>query len=145
MNLEKIKAALNDFVQNRNLKLFDIAYRRNDNTLSVLLDEKLSMDELEVISAEISKFLDQYDGDFEGNYFLDVSTVGVERPIRNEEELKEAIGSYIYVKEGKQEYYGTLNSFEDGIMELETKDKNRSKLVKIEYQKAKGLRYAVRF
>ena len=39
--------------------------------MTVLLDEKLNMDELETLSNEISGFLDQYEDEFEDNYFLD--------------------------------------------------------------------------
>ena len=145
MNTEKIRHALNDYASKKQLKLFDVEYRKGDCTLSVLLDEKLNMDELETVSKEISDLLDGYEDEFEDNYFLDVSTVGAERPIRNDEELKEAVGQYIYVKTKGNEYYGTLISFKDGILNLKVTEKTKEKDVSVEYRKTKKVRYAVKF
>ena len=145
MDKEKIRTALNEFVTGKDMKLFSVNYRKSDNILEVLQDEKLDMDELEKISNEISDFLDRFEDEFPDNYFLDVSNVGAERPIRNEEELKEAIGEYIYVKTKENEYYGTLSSLKDGILNLKVQDKTREKDVCVEYPKIRKVRYAVKF
>lgn len=145
MNLDKIKSALNQFLDEKQLKLFEITYQKNDEVLTVLLDETLNMDQLEKVSNDISVFLDQYEDEFKDNYFLDVSNVGAERPIRNESELLEAVNKYIYVKANKQEYYGYLKDYDKGIMTLQVKDKNRSKDIQIDYKDAKKVRYAVEF
>lgn len=145
MELNKIKEIIKEYVESKNLKLFDVSYFKSDSILTVLLDEKLSIDEIEVFSNGLSEYLDKYEDEFEDNYFLDVSNVGVERPIRNEEELEDAIGSYIYVKTKENEYYGTLKSYTDGIIHLITKVKNRTSEVSVDYKKAKKVRYAVEF
>ena len=145
MNLEKINLALKEFSEKKNLNLFEVTYHKNDSTLTVLFDEKFDMNELENVSNELSEFLDKYDGEFEDNYFLDVSTVGVERPIRNEEELIKAIGEYIYVKTKENEYYGTLKSYNNGVLSLDVADKNKTKNISVEYKKVKIVRYAVKF
>ena len=79
------------------------------------------------------------------NYFLDVSTVGAERPIRNEKELMEALGEYIYVKTKDKEYYGTFTSYNNGVMNLKVKEKTREKDVSVNYRDTKKVRYAVKF
>ncbi len=145
MDLSRVKKSLQEFAEEKGMKLFEVTYHKKDATLSVLLDEKLNMDELERISQEISDHLDRFEDEFDDNYLLDVSTVGVERPIRNEKELLEAIGAYIYVKTKEREYYGTLKSFEEGTLLLETKDKNRTKDVSVDYGQIKRIRYAVQF
>ena len=145
MDLSKITNILDEFVSSKQMKLFEVTYHKSDSTLSVLLDEKLSMDELEAISSQISQLLDQYEDEFEDNYFLDVSTVGAERPIRNEEELCAAIGEYIYVKTKENEYYGTLKAYDEGNLRLIVKDKTREKEITVPYNKCRKLRYAVKF
>ena len=80
--------------------------------------KNLNMDELKRSQQRFLQHLDQFEDEFEDNYFLDVSTVGVERPIRNEDELKKRSVQYIYVKTKENEYYGTLLSYNDGIMNL---------------------------
>ena len=145
MDLTEIEKDLNNYLSEKNLKLFEMKYYKSDATLSVLLDEQLEMDNLEKISAEISDLLDKYENDFEDNYILDVSTVGAERPIRNEEELIKAIGEYIYVKTKEDEVYGYLKKYENGVMSVEYKFKNTDKIKNIEYSKTKKVRYAVKF
>ena len=88
--------------------------------------------------------MDKYDDEFD-EYLLDVSSVGLERPIRSEEELKEAIGSYIYVKTSKREIYGSLKSFKEGILVIKHKEKNLSVESTINYKDIKKVRYAVKF
>ncbi len=145
MDKEKIFTLITDMLEKEGLKVFEITYHKNDQTLCVLLDEKMDMDQIEKVSSQVSDLLDQYEDDLPDNYFLDVSTVGAERPIRNEEELKAALNEYIYVKTKDSEYYGTLTSYKNGVMNLKVQDKTREKDVSVEYAKAKKVRYAVKF
>lgn len=145
MNLEKIKEDLTKYLNDKGFKLFEASYQKNDSIFSILLDNKLNMEEIEKISEELSVFMDKYDEDFPQNYFLDVSCVGAEKPIRNIEELNNAIGEYIFVKTKDKECYGVLKCFENNILTLLTKDKNRDKQVMIDYADVKKVRYAVKF
>ena len=145
MNLDNIKENVEKYLKEKNYKLFELSYLKKDETLSILLDEKLDMDELEKISNELSEYLDQFEDDFENNYILDVSTVGVERPIRNIEEMKQAVNSYIYIKTKEIEYTGTLFDFSNNTLKLEYKDKTRVLNVEFEYDKVLQARYAVKF
>ena len=65
--------------------------------------------------------------------------------MNNEEELLKAVGSYIYVKTKEDEYNGDLDAYEDGILHLSLKDKNRIRKIQIDYKDVKKVRYAVRF
>ena len=145
MNLDIINSDLQDYLKTKDLKLFEVTYHKGDKTLSIILDEKLDMNKLEEVSNDLSTYMDKYAEEFEDNYILDISTVGVERPIRNEDELARAVGSYIYCKGKDFEYNGTLNDYSDGIMKLEYMDKNIKKNVSIEYKNVKQVRYAVKF
>lgn len=145
MKIDDIKQKLAEYLDEKKLKLFEITYQKKDQTLSILLDEKLDLDKLEEISNDISQYLDKFEDEFDDNYILDVSTVGAERPIRDEDELKKAIGEYIYVKSKESEYYGTLIDYTDGIIHLEVIDKTKTKNVSVDYSKTKQVRYAVKF
>ena len=145
MKLDSIKAKLEDYLKEKKLKLFEITYSKKDETLSILLDEKLDLDKLEEVSNDISDYLDKFEDEFEDNYILDVSTIGAERPIRNKKELEKAVGEYIYVKTKEVEYYGTLLDYTDGIINLEVMDKTKKKNVSVDYSKTKQVRYAVKF
>ena len=145
MNLEKIKKAIEHFAKQKDLNLYSVTYNKGDLILEVRFDEDLNLDDLEILSNELSTYLDQYDDEFEDNYFLDVSNVGLERDILNEDEMFKAVGSYIYIKTKENEYYGNLKSFIDNKIELEVKDKGKKKVVEIAYKDVKNARYAVEF
>lgn len=145
MDLKVIENDLKAYLESKNLHLFELKYHKSEQTLSILLDDKLDMDKLEEISTNLSDYMDKYENDIEGNYILDVSTVGAERPIRNEEELMKALGEYIYVKTKDDAQYGYLKKYENGVLSLDYKEKNIDKTKNIEYSKIKKVRYAVKF
>ena len=145
MNLEKVKKIIAEFASKRNLNLYNVTYNRSESILEVRFDEDLNLDKMEIISNELSAFLDEYDDEFEDNYILDVSNVGLERDIFNEDQMKQAVGNYICVKTKDNEYYGNLVSFDGNILELDVKDKNKTKKITVEYDKVKKARYAVEF
>ena len=145
MNLDSVKSNLEKYLDEKKLKLFEINYQKKDQTLTILLDEKLNLDELEKVSNEISDYLDKYEDEFDDNYILDVSTVGVERPIRNQDELNKAVGEYIFVKTKDETYTGTLKDYTDGIIHMEVMDKTKVKNISVDYKKTKLVRYAVKF
>ena len=145
MDLKVIEKDLNDYCKQKGWNLFEVSYHSKESTLSILLDNKFDMDELEKVSNDLSDYMDKYENDIEGNYILDVSTVGVERPIRNEEELVKAIGEYICVKTKDEEVCGYLKKYENNILAVEYKEKTVDKIKNIDYSKVKKVRYAVKF
>ena len=144
MDIKRIKKELEEFLLTKNLHLFDCSFNKHEKIFSILIDESLNMEELEIISNELSNFMDKYDDEFY-NYILDVSNVGIERPIRNDEEIKKAIGSFIYIKTKDKEYNGFLDEFDGNELVLSYKDKTRDKVVKMNKKDIKNIRYAVNF
>ena len=145
MNLDNIRKELDDFTKEQGLILFDLTYHNKDDILEVTLDNVMGMEKLEEVSDLLSSFLDKYEKEFPNNYILDVHSVGAERPIRTEDELKNAIGKYIYVETKENEYQGTMLDYTDGIIHMECMDKTRKINVSVDYSKTKKVRYAVKF
>ncbi|MBR0461121.1 MAG: hypothetical protein IJJ00_00170 [Erysipelotrichaceae bacterium] len=125
-------------------ELYDVTYSKKDKILQVLIDKKMDLKEIESLSKKVSKIMDLYDEDMD-EYILDVGSVGIERPIRDREELKAAEGSYIYVKTKEEKIYGTLVSFDEDVLTLSVKDKNIAKEMSLNYEDIKNVRYAVEF
>ena len=144
MELKKLKEDLNRDLKSLGYDLYDVTYSKKDRILQILIDKKMDLKEVESLSKKVSSIMDLYDEDMD-EYLLDVSSVGVERPIRNEEELKKAVGSYVYVKTKELKVYGDLKSFEDGMITLDTAEKNIHKEVKIAFADIRNMRYAVKF
>lgn len=144
MEIKELKEKLGNDLLSLGYKLYDCYFEKKEHILHVVIDAKMDMNQIEELSKKVSEIMDLYDGDMD-EYMLDVSTVGIEKEIRSEDELKEAVGSYIYVKTKELKVYGDLESFDGNILILKTKDKNITKTVKVNYSDVKYVRYAVKF
>jgi ribosome maturation factor RimP len=91
------------------------------NVLRVTVDKPGGVD-LEVISQaskQVSAELDRHDDDLvPGHYVLEVSSPGIERPLRRPEHFKKAVGSTVAVKtgpgtEGDRRVEGVLEAADD--------------------------------
>ena len=87
-------------------------------------------------------------------YYLEVSSVGLERELRNLEEIKNNIGKYINVKTyekimvgktGIKEFEGHLLKVEDNLITMNFKMKQFKKEITIPYEKIAKIRLAIEF
>ena len=134
-----------------NFKLVDIEYVKEgqDWFLRVFIDKEggITIDECWMVSGLLSDKLDEVDI-IPGNYFLEVSSPGVERPLKKAEDFIENINKNIYVSlyaqvDGEKEYEGILVSFSDNIATIKYKFKTQYKEVQIPYDKIAKARLAV--
>ena len=144
MEVNTFKEALSKDIESVGYHLYSLTYKKKDNILEVLIDESLDLDGISRLSELISGFMDKYDKDFD-EYLLDVSCAGCERRIRNEDELRRAVGEYVHIKTRGFEEDGYLKSFENGKVTVEYMDKTRKKAVTVNYDDIKMIRYAVKF
>ncbi len=88
-----------------------------------LINGSLDMDTCVTVSEQISDLLDEADP-IQGEYYLEVSSPGAEKPLKNLEQVKKHIGDYVYMKlsqpkAGFDELYGTLLDVQDDVLEIE--------------------------
>ena len=99
----------------------------------------------------ISPLLDSIEPDpFPNQYFLEVTSPGLERPLKTKEAVAAAVGSYIHVSlykalDKNKVFEGTLLGFEDDVLLMEYMDKTRKKEVEIPYNLVSKARLAVKF
>lgn len=94
-------------------------------TLRLYIDREagVNVDDCANASRLVSAILDQ--SDFIGiEYILEVSSPGIERPIRKPDDFLRFVGKSVKIKtvtpiEGRRRYSGTLNGFEDGLIGVE--------------------------
>ena len=147
--IEKVKEIVLPYLEENNVSLYDIEYvfEDNENILRIYIDnEEENMDLLTCvnISEGISKILDSNDP-IDVPYSLEVSSPGAERLLRNLDEVKGAIGKYIYLETSEVFYYATLLKVENEKLELEYLQKNIKKKTKIDYKDIKLIRLAIKF
>jgi len=141
MKVELIKADIEKLINKAGYHLYDLKFNKKDKTLEVRIDESLEMDKIEKLSEKLSKLLDKLDTGDE-SYILDVSSIGLEREIRGEDEIKKAIGSQVFCKTSKFKVEGKLREFKEGIVYILYMDKNIKKQRCIELKDIKILRHA---
>ncbi|MFD2628421.1 ribosome maturation factor RimP [Oceanobacillus kapialis] len=144
---------LRPILEPKDLELVDVEYVKEGKNwfLRVYIDKPGGVDitECGVVSEELSEKLDSTDPIKEA-YFLEVSSPGVERPLKTQEDFMNNIDKNIFVKlyepiEGEKEYEGILKSFDNDLLTIEYKVKTRKKQVELPYDKIAKARLAVMF
>lgn len=135
-------------------ELVDVEYTKmgGDYVLSILVDRPggISVEETAELTEVISPALDAIQPDpFPEQYFLEVSSPGLERPLKTKESLEQAIGQYINVSlyqaiDKVKVFEGELVDFDGEVLVVDYKDKTRQKRVSIPYQTVAKARLAVK-
>ncbi len=148
MDLDKINDLAIKEAFKLGLEIVSVKYVREkgENILRILIDKEsgVSIDDATSLNQRISDALDLLEID-EDNYILEISSVGAERPIKNEADFEKAIGKYIYVEYDGNKLYGYLK--ENNVTEIAVEEniKGRLKNKTIEKQKISKIRLAIKF
>lgn len=100
--IEKIKMMIQPVSQQHKCSLYDLKWVQDGKMrilqVSVMYpDGSMDIDTCAAVSEGISSLLDESDI-ISHEYFLEVCSPGAERELRSFEEIKEAIGEYVFVK-----------------------------------------------
>jgi ribosome maturation factor RimP len=140
-------------VEKLGLELVDVEFVKEGKNwfLRVFIDSPTGIDieECGTVSEQLSEKLDELDP-IEQPYFLEVSSPGVERPLKKPEDVKNAVGKNVNIKlyepiNGEKVYEGLLKDFDGETLLLEIKVKTQVKKVELPYQKVANARLAVVF
>ena len=115
-----------------------------------LLSFDIDIDDVAKINEEV---LDLVNDLLPDGYYLEVTTLGIERELKNDDDLEKALGKYIYLKTYEKiesafnlkEMYGYLESYTDNSINVNVINKTKTKLVTIEKSKIAKVRLAVKF
>lgn len=135
-------------------ELVDVEYEKmgSDYVLSVLIDkpEGITVEDTAELTEIISPLLDTIQPDpFPAQYMLEVSSPGLERPLKTKESVEAAVGKYINVSLYKaidkiKIFQGDLVSFDGETLVIDYLDKTRKKTVEIPYSTVAKARLAVK-
>ena len=125
---DKVENLIKTKVQELGYNLYDVEYVKEgkDYFLRVYIDKDngITLDDCENVSNNITEILDNADY-IKEQYFLEVSSPGVERVLKKDKHLKSNIGTNIQVKlfkpfNGQKQYEGILKDFDNNIIKIET-------------------------
>lgn len=152
--LEKIKEAIVPLIEAQDCYLDDLVYEQEKGEwyLRVYIEKNngsLDMDTCVAVSEAVSEKLDQIDV-IKDEYYLEVSSPGIEKPLRNWDQVAKAVNEYVHIdfkdpKEGLHEVEGTILSAEDQTITLQYFVKGRKKKIVVPYDNVRFIRLAVKF
>ena len=127
---EKVENLLKEKIESLGYNLYDVEYVKEGPNyyLRIYIDKETGIDlnDCEKVSNEIDELLDKADY-IKEQYYLEVSSPGIERILKKDKHLEQNIGKKVDVKlfkkdeKGKKEYKGILKKFnqEEIIIEAE--------------------------
>lgn len=126
-NIEnKVNDLLKSKINSLGYDLYDVEYVKEgkDFFLRIYIDKETGIDlnDCEKVSNEINVILDEADL-IKDQYFLEVSSPGIERVLRKDEHLKSNVGKTIEIKlfkpiENQKQYIGELVGFNDEFIDV---------------------------
>ena len=126
---DRVGRLVTPVLERMGLDLYDID--QPGGTLRVMVDGRdgVDVDQLAQVTRELSALLDEHDP-VAGSYTLEVSSPGLERPLRRPEHFSSALGRRVKVKlfpggEGDRRLDGTLSGVDGDTVTLDTTDGER--------------------
>lgn len=126
-NIEsKVSSLIEPIIENIGYSLYDLLYVKEGKAfyLRVVIDkpEGIDINDCEKVNDAINDILDEADY-IKDQYFLEVSSPGVERVLRKDKHFEAQIGNEIYLKlfksvNGLKEIQGILEAFDGGVLTL---------------------------
>ena len=137
---QKVESLLEEKINNLGYELYDVEYVKEgpNYTLRITIDvnneQGITIEDCEKVNNEITDLLD--DADYiKEQYFLEVSSPGLERVLKKDKHLEQSINQEIEISLfkkddcGKKAYKGILKGFTDS--QINILDQNKGKIVEI--------------
>ena len=125
---QKVENLLKDKIEKIGYDLYDVEYTKEGKNyfLRIYIDkpEGIDLKDCEKVNDEISDLLDEADY-IKEQYFLEVSSPGIERILRKDKHLEQNKGNKIVIKlfkkdeAGNKEYQGILKDFNEEFIEVD--------------------------
>ena len=126
---EKVEQLVKDPIEKLGYSLYDVEYVKEgpEYYLRIYIDKESGIDlnDCEKVSNEINEILDKADY-IKEQYYLEVSSPGIERKLRKDKHLEQNISKNVEIKlfkkdnNGKKEYTGKLKTFNQEEIIIET-------------------------
>ena len=125
--MERVRSVAQRVTNDRGFELVDVELKRaaGNSLLRLYVDKPggIGLDDLQSVSEEVSAILDAEDP-IEGHYTLEVSSPGLDRPLRTEADYRRFAGKLAKLSsyepfEGRRHWTGRIVGCEGGVVTLE--------------------------
>jgi len=147
-----VRAVAQRVVDGRGFELVDVEVKRGrgESVVRLFVDKEggIGLAELQSVSEEVSAILDAEDP-IESNYTLEVSSPGLDQPLRNEAGYRRFVGRLVKVSsyepvEGRRHWTGRLQSV-DGATLVMVLEKEKGTIARVPLAKVSHGRLEVEF
>lgn len=124
------RTLITPIIEENKFELVDVEFLKEGPNwyLRVFIDKEggITIDDCELISRSLEKLLDKADP-LEQGYILEVSSPGIDRPLKKDSDFIKYAGEPVDIKlykpfEGKKEYHGTLLGLKDDVVTIIAED-----------------------
>ena len=125
---ERVEELIKDKIENIGYSLYDVEYAKEGPNyyLRIFIDSEkgIDLDDCEKVSNEINEKLDEADY-IKEQYYLEVSSPGIERILRKDRHLEQNIGKQVEAKlfkkdeNGSKNYIGELKKFDEETVTID--------------------------
>jgi len=145
--LEKLRESIDMLIKKHPFELYEINQTMifGQQGIEILVDNDegpISTDALEAFHQEILTLDDDILPD---HYIIEVSSVGIERPLKSEKDYEKAIGKYMYLVSDHYKGYGTLESYTQEAITISYLEKTKKIVKTIPVTSISSARRAVKF
>lgn len=144
---EKVEKLIKKKIEDIGYELYDVLYLKEGKNyiLRIVIDNEkgISLEDCEKVNNEITDILDEADY-IKDQYFLEVSSPGIERLLRKDWQLNKYIGSKVEVnlfkkdENGFKEYAGILKQVDEDCLTIE-QDKKDYKILRKDISQVKTI------
>lgn len=137
---EKVEQLIKEPIEKIGYELYDIEYAKEGPNyyLRVFIDSQngIDLNDCEKVSNEINEKLDEADY-IKEQYFLEVSSPGIERELRKDKHLEQNIGKQVETKlfkkdaNGQKDYTGELKKFDKDTITIDETVIDRKNIAQI--------------
>ena len=124
---EKVESLVKSKIENIGYELYDVLYLKEGKNyiLRIVIDNKdgISLEDCEKVNNEITDLLDEADY-IKEQYFLEVSSPGIERTLRKTWQLKKYLNNKVQInlfkkdENGFKEYIGVLKKVTEEYLDI---------------------------
>lgn len=125
--IEKLVTEISEeLVEDMGLELVDVEYVKEGTSmfLRVYLDKEggIGIDDCQEFSKKLNPILDEKDP-VSSNYFLEVSSPGLDRPLKKDKDFKRSLGKDVEIGtyapiDGRKSFIGELISYDDDLVTI---------------------------
>lgn len=136
--LKSVRNTCESLAKDLNYELVDIEYIKESGSyyLRIYVDKPggINLDDCQSMSMAVSEKLDENDP-FEEAYYLEVSSPGLDRPLKNNKDLKRNLGKEIEINlykplNNRKSYEGKLEDYNDSEITILDESNNMIKIPK---------------